>query len=293
MLRVLTGISSSVTDTVYKIRMAGVKKCIQVLTKHMSDMELEKGKHDTYTVDVLRQNYNAYKDYYLHRMRLNQTVKGKPVRYPIMPEDISENIVKFIIHNHLGDTTCTWNCKKGDLYSEREKQQECKTFMSDGPSSFGPQEDWDVIYFLDARKWLDNTYILYRVNLSNRDDAWKNIRMNKTQTFEDQCKQGRRPRIAWNTLYPQVKDHCELIYEGTFENIFQKNTIPSIPSFLQTLPISIPTIPFPSHTVKSGSPSPRAVGYRVLSPESFSGSLSSSPMSQSSISEPFGVSPNV
>lgn len=43
--------------------------------------------------------------------------------------------------------------------------------------------------------------------------------MSKTQTFSDQCKQGHRPRIGWETLYPQIADHCDIIYEGSFEDL--------------------------------------------------------------------------
>lgn len=44
--------------------------------------------------------------------------------------------------------------------------------------------------------------------------------MSKTQTFEDQTKQGRRPRIIWEYLQPQLKSYCSKVYEGTFEDIF-------------------------------------------------------------------------
>jgi hypothetical protein len=39
--------------------------------------------------------------------------------------------------------------------------QECKCFTSDGPLSFTPSSNWDVIYFLDARDWLNDNFILY------------------------------------------------------------------------------------------------------------------------------------
>jgi hypothetical protein len=145
---------------------------------------------------------------------------GIKVRFPSIPEDISENIIKFIIHSKLNDKTSNWSCKRGDLVSEKEGKQECKCFTSDGPPSFTPTSQWDVIYFLDARNWLHNKFILYRIPLKRTSDEWKNIKVNKKETFNDQCKQGRRPRITWESLHPQVSKYCTEVFNGTFEEIF-------------------------------------------------------------------------
>ena len=45
--------------------------------------------------------------------------------------------------------------------------------------------------------------------------------MTKKQTFEEQCIQGRRPHINWEALYPQIKEHCEKVFEGSFDDIFK------------------------------------------------------------------------
>jgi hypothetical protein len=174
---------------------------------------------DTYTEDILKVQYALHKDYV--NGRINTTKKiGIKVRLPCIPEDISENIVKFILHNKLKDTTSRWDCKTGDLQSEKEGIQECKCFTSDGPPSFTPSSDWDVIYFLDARNWLNDKFILYRVLLKRTSSEWKNIKVSETQTFEDQTKQGRRPRITWKSLQPQISSYCYKVYDGTFDDIF-------------------------------------------------------------------------
>jgi hypothetical protein len=174
---------------------------------------------ETYTKDLLKEQYTLHKLYVKGRIDTTQKI-GVKVRLPCIPEDISENIVKQIIHNKLHDTTSRWDCKKGDLYSQKEGKQECKCFTSDGPLSFTPSSDWDVIYFLDARNWLNDTFILYRISLKRTSSEWKNIKVSKTQTFEDQANQGRRPRIIWDSLYPQIESYCNKVYEGTFEDIF-------------------------------------------------------------------------
>jgi len=174
---------------------------------------------DTYTKDLLKEQYALHKAYVNGRIQTTKKI-GVEVRLPCIPEDISENIVKFILHNKLKDTTSRWDCKKGDLQSEQEGKQECKCFTSDGPSSFTPSSEWDVIYFLDARNWLNDKFILYRVLLKRTSSEWKNIKVSKAQTFEDQTKQGRRPRITWESLKPQISSYCNNVYDGTFDDIF-------------------------------------------------------------------------
>lgn len=176
-------------------------------------------QQDTYTAYILKKQYTLHKNYVIGRIESTKRL-GISVRLPSIPEDITENIIKFIIRNKLGDTTSSWNCGQGDLLSKKEGKQECKSFTSDGPSSFTPSSDWDVIYFLDARNWLNDKFVLYRIPLKRTSTKWKNIVVSKKQTFNDQCLQGRRPRINWNLLYPQLSDYCTKVYSGTFSDIF-------------------------------------------------------------------------
>lgn len=174
---------------------------------------------DTYTTELLKEQYALHKSYVTGRIYTTKKI-GVKVRLPSIPEDISENIIKEIIHNKLNDKTTRWDCKMGDLQSKKEGKLECKCFTSNGPPSFTPSSNWDVIYFLDARNWLNDHFILYKISLKRTSMEWKNIRVNKNQTFEDQTKQGRRPRIAWDALYPQISSFCDKVYEGTFDDIF-------------------------------------------------------------------------
>jgi hypothetical protein len=179
-----------------------VKKSLNV--KHYDDI---------YTIDLLQEQYDLHKLYVTKR--INTTHKlGVTVRLSSIPEDISENIIKYIIRNKLNDKTSKWNCIKGDLYSLKEGVQECKCFTSTGPLSFTSTSEWDVIYFLDARDWLNDKFTLYKITLKNSSPEWKNIKVSKTQTFEDQTKQRRRPRISWSYLQPQIESYCTKVYEG-------------------------------------------------------------------------------
>lgn len=175
---------------------------------------------DTYTPEILKKRYASYLLATKELQAINQET-GLCIRGANPPEDITENMVKFILRKQGIDSSWA-RCIKtnGDLYSEKEKVQEVKSFTSDGPSSFGPKKKFNVIYFLDMRKWLDNQIVLWRVNLTNESAEWKKVAMNKNQTQEDQTDQGRRPHISWEKLYPQIKDHCSMIYDGSFEGIF-------------------------------------------------------------------------
>lgn len=173
---------------------------------------------DNYTREFLKKNYYAWKTYALLREE-SKKYSNKNIRLPALHEDISENIIKFAIHD-LGDTTCIW--KNGcDLYSELEMELQCKSFISDGPISFSPTPKWRYIYFLDARKWKENFITIYRANITSSSDIWKNIKVNRKDTFNDQATKGRRPRISWNLLYEQISMNVEIIYQDDIDKLFE------------------------------------------------------------------------
>lgn len=176
----------------------------------------EVASNDPYIESVLRMRYNSFQRYLKETMEILKKAGG--IRLPGIPEDISENIIKFAIHKNR-DTTSTWDCK-GDLFSRDEGKQECKCFTSTGPLSFTPSSGWDIIYFMDATKCKEDKYTIYKLPWKMESNEWKRIKISNTQTFEDQCKQGRRPRITWMSLYPQISQHCTKIFDGTFEDLF-------------------------------------------------------------------------
>lgn len=189
---------------------------------------------DLYTEEVLRGEFQTHKEYVLKRKQTKE-ITGLNIRMPNMPEDISENITKFIIHHCVGDTTSKWTKGikgkgpkiTGDLVSEIEGTQEVKCFTSDGPPSFGPKENWDVIYFLDAREWLTERFVLWRVPLKNVSAEWRAVKINKDQTQEEQSEEGRRPRITWESLRPQLGEHAVEVFNGTFDEIFTPKAVES------------------------------------------------------------------
>lgn len=198
-------------------------------TENTKDTKLTKDINDSYTENILQEHYSAFRTYVIAINKINEKLNlSKKIRACNFPEGLSENIVKFIIHNKLNDKTTIWDCKSGDLYSQIEKKLEVKCFASDAPITFSPNSNWSVIYFLDARKLFDNYIVLYRCSLIPTSDKWKQIKLNKNETFEDQIKLHRRPRIIWKSLYKTICTDCDIIYEGTIENIFTYNPITSL-----------------------------------------------------------------
>jgi len=179
-----------------------------------------------YSEEILRKRCNTYINTYLETDEIKKS--GLPIRQQNPPEDITENIVKFIVRNYDNDPLIMWaKCagEKGDLITPKYVfPPEVKSFTSDGPCSFGPNKKFGVLYFLDLREWIkNNKIILWRIDVSSESPEFKQLKMNKGQTHEEQCGEKRRPHIAWNLIYTQLADKCVKVYEGTFENIFIAN----------------------------------------------------------------------
>lgn len=197
----------------------------KVLTVSPVKETMPRLREDTYSADVLRESFTDFRAHYVTRLAMKERTQGA-IRCPNTPEDISENFIKFVIRNKVGAPSVWAKMagRPGDLWSEVERVQECKWVTSDGPCSFGPEKDWNVLYVGDAREWLSDRFRIYRIPLAAKSPEWCAIRMSATETFGQQCAQGRRPHIGWDALYAQIRDKAQLVYEGGFEGIFNSET---------------------------------------------------------------------
>ena len=195
--------------------------------KTKRELELERlSQPDTYTSDILRRRFRRLKEE--HELNeADRLATGLPFRHQNPWEDITENIAKFVIQNYDGDSSCKWAKSvglNGDLCSAKypiDAPPEVKAFTSCGPLTFGPDKKFSVVYFVDIRNLFErDNLVVWKANLTSESPEWKGIKMTKDQTFDDQCKQGRRPHLGWSVLYPQISENCVKIYEGTFEGIF-------------------------------------------------------------------------
>jgi len=213
------------TTKVKPVKEAKVKPVKEAKVKPVKE-----AKTDVYTEGILHRRWELYKQKAIETDEIIRET-GLPIRHENPPEDITENMAKFIIRNYDNDPSCKWaKCMglNGDLSSDKftaDKPPEVKSFTSDGPCSFGPKKKFGVIYFLDLRKWKQNKIILWKVNATNDSPEWKTLKMNKKETHELQCSDGRRPHISWEKIYEQLNPLCIKIFDGSFEDIF---TPPSV-----------------------------------------------------------------
>ena len=113
-----------------------------------------------------------------------------------------------------------WDTDKGDIVINKKnifKQIEVKGFMSLGPSSFGPKEMWDWIYFVDGIDIRNNNFKVYEIKLSNTSEIFRAIKINKKECYGEIADNNQRGKLrgCFYTIFkPQLGDHCKLIFDG-------------------------------------------------------------------------------
>ena len=131
-----------------------------------------------------KQIYSYYKTYC---KLCKQTLELKEIRNvgrkPNFPEVISEALCRKLFNLNKpknGDATF------GNL------RVEIKCFSSKGPISFGPTESWDILIVVNAIK--HPTFDFHIFHKSHSD--FHSLKINKHETFVEQCSSKRRPRIS-------------------------------------------------------------------------------------------------
>ena len=177
---------------------------------------------DEYTMPILLERLGQ-----IHQSRksiddINKKLSKKKIRHENFPSDISENIVKFVIAM-INNVMPTWDTKKGDLVikeGEKTIQIEVKGFISDGPSSFGPKEEWELLYFIDARDIINKKFKVYEIKLTNKSEIFRSIKLSKSETYGEIADSGRRPRGSFENIFqPQLGEHCKLIFDGNIADL--------------------------------------------------------------------------
>ena len=151
---------------------------------------------------------------------INQDLNKKKIRYSNFPSHISENIVKFAIAKKY-KIMPNWDTHKGDLVLNNLRiEVKGSINLYNGPPTFGPTEYWDRIYFVDGIDFKLNKYDIYEIKLSSSSEKWKNLKVNKTETFFDQCLQKRRPRLTFYEIKKQLNDDCKLFFSGHISELY-------------------------------------------------------------------------
>lgn len=184
------------------------------------DLSEDNDDNDSFTLNDLRIYLKSYFTIDNTIKLINTGLKNKKCRRINFPSEISENIVKFILLN-IYNKKCTWDTKCGDLLFDNKYKIEVKSFTSDGPISFGPEENWDIIYFLDSRQYYDDIYILYELKLKNTDDDWKNLKVSNVQSFYQQCVEKRRPRICFDKIFNNFQNKINIVFNGSIKSLLK------------------------------------------------------------------------
>tara|TARA_B100001540_G_scaffold302411_1_gene309869 strand:+ start:121 stop:891 length:771 start_codon:yes stop_codon:yes gene_type:complete len=172
---------------------------------------------DNYSFKILDKCLNKYISNLNFNNEINSLLSKKKRRNENFPSDISENIAKLVIARKYRIMPC-WDTDKGDIIISKKdifKQIEVKGFMSTGPSSFGPKEKWDLLYFIDGQDIKNKIFKVYEVKLSNKNEIFRNINISKKETYGNIADSGRRPRGCFYKIFkPQLSCHCKLIFDG-------------------------------------------------------------------------------
>jgi hypothetical protein len=179
---------------------------------------------DGMTFSLLITYLNIYKDYLLVQEKINKDLNfngnNKKIRKINFDSSISENIVKFAIYKKY-KIMPNWDTKCGDLEIDLINnilKIEVKGFISDGPNSFGPTENWDIIYFVDGKLIHDNKFIVYEIRLSNKNDVFRAIKLNEKETYGEIADRNQRGKLRgsfYDIFKKQLPDtYIKKIFEG-------------------------------------------------------------------------------
>ena len=155
----------------------------------------------------LKALYKNYQQYctYIDQVNLKLT---RQIRKPNFPEAISENIVVNILgKDHI------WSTTKGDITNKKGHVIEVKCSKNSlSPISFGPTIKWDRLVLV---KIIDEKITVY--NVDSTKSNFLQVMVNKSESFSDQCKSKRRPRITLTNLLKQIE--YTVLYDGPIDNV--------------------------------------------------------------------------
>jgi hypothetical protein len=181
---------------------------------------------DNMTYNIIKQELIRYNTNMIQIASINKMLSTKKIRNDNFPSHISENIAKFAIFKKYKIMPC-WDTDKGDLVINKLslfRRLEIKGFMSNGPSSFGPTEMWDWLYFVDACDTLNFNFKVYEIKLSNENDLFRNIKLSKNESYGDIASSKRRPRGGFKKVFqPQLGNKCSLIFQGHISELNECN----------------------------------------------------------------------
>jgi hypothetical protein len=142
-------------------------------------------------------------------------------RRPNFPEGLSETLAGSVLSKYYSKQIS--KAPTGDLIcKETKRKYEIKCFSSTGPTSFGPEEAWDSLVFVDFTKYKKGDFIVYEFPFKNTDKEIQELVMSKRkkETFQQQCASGRRPRICFDDFCKQQDQSKRItIFNGNINDL--------------------------------------------------------------------------
>ena len=147
-------------------------------------------------VKVDSQRIKTVIDTYYHWKQLDAEIKTlSGTRGINFPSELSEYMACYALNLYVNKEG-----SNGDAVDMSDPENpliiEIKGSSADktsAPNSFSPSEHFDDLVFVRLEKY-DDILKIYRLGINSED--LKHIQVSKTQTVEDQQKQGRRPRFS-------------------------------------------------------------------------------------------------
>ena len=180
---------------------------------HKTKKVLKLPELDNYTNAMLEEDLEEHIRHNNYISNRNETLNVKKFRQENFPSGISENIAKFALYKYLGIRP-NWNTIAGDLeitFSEKGKMLriEVKGFSAIAPSSFGPDEKWDWIVFVDCIHYKDFKFKVFLIKYGNTSDTWRNIKMRKESGAFDESTSPELPSNLHDLTAPALKKLCK------------------------------------------------------------------------------------
>ena len=164
-------------------------------------------------------NLNIFLDSYIQFTDSMKSLSEFPINCPKFPNKISEYLVIYALFKKY-NMAAHFNIKQNIILGK--KKIRVKGFSSFAPSSFGKNEEWDYLYFVDCRNYKKKNFSIWEIKLSNNHPKWKSIMVNKTDTYMDKCNQKKPIRASFLNIVQQLSQDCSCIYTGYLENLFLK-----------------------------------------------------------------------
>lgn len=162
------------------------------------NLKLPEGPYEANILVIDEKDRNLLYKIYSNWLKLSKDLSKFQTRKLNLPEGLSESALclemGFVkLWENIPKVNSSWDCY--DLQKKKRIQVKGCSINPDA-TSFGPNSEWDKLYFLDFFRDGNNdgSFDIYLINNNHIKSTIVNIK--KNESFQDQQDQGRRPRFS-------------------------------------------------------------------------------------------------